>query len=85
MIVEWLLDMLEAAFNWIAGLFPTSSFDPGALFGGALQHLGALNYFLPIAELAALVLAFTVLFPFFMGTTLLLWLIALIRGGSARG
>lgn len=85
MIVEWLLDIIENGFIWITQFFPTSSFDPGAMFGGALSNLGALNYFLPIAELAAVVLAFALLFPFFMGTTLFLWLVALIRGGSARG
>lgn len=85
MVVELLLDAFEAAFNWIMDLFPTVSFNPVTLFGGALSHLGDLNYFLPIAELASLVLAFVIIFPFMMGTTLLLWLVALIRGGNARG
>jgi hypothetical protein len=84
-IIEWLLDMVEAVFNFVAGLFPSTTFNPVTLFGGALAHLGDLNYFLPITELAAVVLAFVVLFPVFMGTTLFLWLVALIRGGSSRG
>ena len=85
MIVELLLDMIEGAFNFVMGLFPTTTFNPVTMFGGALGHLGDLNYFLPIVELAAVVLAFVVLFPVFMGTTLFLWLVALIRGGSSRG
>lgn len=85
MIVEWLLDAFEAAFTFIVSLFPDSTFDPGARISAALQNIGALNYFLPIAELFVVVMAFVLLFPFFMGTTLFLWLVALIRGGSARG
>lgn len=85
MIVDQILDWFEGAYNFIVGLFPTVSFNPVTLFGGALAHLGDLNYFLPITELAGLVLAFVFLFPAFLGTTLFLWLVALIRGGSSRG
>jgi len=85
MIIETLLDWLETAFNWIADLFPTTDFDPFSYVVDALQYVGDLNYFLPIGELAAAVLAVVILFPVFMGTTLFIWLVALVRGGSARG
>lgn len=85
MITDLLLDLIEGAYTFLMTALPTISFDPVALFGGALGHLGDLNYFLPIQELAAAVLAALVLFPAFMGMTLLAWLIALIRGGSSRG
>lgn len=84
MIIDFLLDLIQGAFNFVIGFFPDTTFNPVTLFGGALAHLGDLNYFLPIAELASVVLAFVFLFPAFMGVTLFLWLVALIRGGSSR-
>lgn len=85
MIIDFLLDLIEGAFNFIIGLWPTSSFNPVDLFGGVLQNIGALNYFLPISELVTALVGCVVIFPLFMGTTLLLYLVALIRGGSSRG
>ena len=85
MIIEWLLDMLEAGWTFVTGFFPLTSFNPVDSFSGALQHLGDLNYFIPITELAAAVLAAVIIFPAFAGVTLFLWLVAFIRGGSSRG
>lgn len=84
-IIDILLDLIEGAFMFVIGFFPTVSFNPVTAFGGALAHVGDLNYFIPIAELAAVILAAVVVFPMFMGVTLFLWLVALIRGGNARG
>lgn len=85
MLIEWLLDFFEAGFDFVAGFFPESFFDLGSYLAGALGYVGDLNYFLPIAELFAVFVAVVVLFPLFMGTSLLLWLVALLRGGSSRG
>lgn len=86
MITDALLGWLEAALVWLSDLFPA---DPGLPW---LQHvetlmgnLGALNYFLPIAELVTVVAAVMLVFPFFAGTSLLLWCLAQLRGSSARG
>lgn len=85
MIIEWLLDAIEALIRWLAGLFPT--WNPDALdgFSSVLSHVGDLNYFLPIAEVFGVVVGAFMLFPALMGVSLAVWLVALIRGGSARG
>lgn len=85
MIVDTILDWLEAAFIWLGGLLP--AWDPGAFldnFDLVTSNLAALNYFLPISELFAAVIAVFYLLPAFLGVTLVVWLVALIRGGSAR-
>jgi hypothetical protein len=85
MIIDLLLNLIEGAFDFIIGLWPTSSFNPVELFGGVLENIGSLNYFLPISELVTALIGCVVIFPLFMGMTLLTWLVALIRGGSAGG
>lgn len=86
MIVEWLLDTVEAGLVWLSGLFPTlNGTNPVGTWGQVLSALGDMNYFLPVAEVFAATLAVFVLFPALMGMSLLTWLVALIRGGSARG
>ena len=86
MIVEWLLDAVQAVVVWLGGLFPDVNLnDTLSGWGTVLSYLGDLNYFLPIAEVFAVTLAVFMIFPALMGTSLLAWLVALIRGGSSRG
>lgn len=85
MIVEWLLDFLEAGFNLIVGLFPVTDFNPVTMFVNAVPFLGSLNYFIPISELLSTTVAFLVLGGPFMIVSLGVWILAFIRGGSARG
>lgn len=84
-IVDALLDFFESAFNLIVGLFPTTTFNPVEKFGDMLGVLGGLDYFLPIHELAALIVAFLLLGAPFLVVSLVIWIVALIRGGSAVG
>lgn len=85
MIIEWLLDFFEAGFNLIVGLFPQTEFNPVSMLGTAFAHLGGLNYFMPISELVSATVAFLVLGAPFMVVSLVIWVLAFIRGGSARG
>lgn len=85
-IVEKILDWLQAAITWLIGLFPAGD-DLGYLdhLGNTIANLGALNYFLPIAETVAVVIAVFALFPIFLGITLALWIVAQLRGSSSIG
>lgn len=85
MILELILDMLEQLIMWLAALFPTGVVDPGNGFGSFLGHIADLNYYLPIAEVFTFTLGAFVVFPALAGVSLAVWLVALIRGGSARG
>lgn len=85
MIVDFLLDFIEGGFNLVIGLFPVTSFNPVETFGNMLGLLGELNYFIPISELIGAVVAFLVLGIPFIPVTIGVWIVAFIRGGSARG
>lgn len=85
MITEALLDMIQGAASWLVGLLPVGTVDSGTGWGDLVSNLTALNYWLPIGEVAAVVIAVFALFPVVMGVSLAIWLVALIRGGSARG
>jgi hypothetical protein len=85
MIVDALLDAALATVNFIVGMFPVSELDPFARLSEMLANLGALNYFLPIAETVAVVVAVFALFPVFLGITLSLWVVSQLRGSSSVG
>lgn len=85
MIIEWLLDAVEAALTWLAGLLPTSTFDPVASLASAWGVLGDVNYFFPVAELTALIAGFLLLGVGWGGVALAIWIWAQIRGSSAVG
>lgn len=85
MIVDRLLDWLEDALVWLSEVFP--QWDVPAFldnWGLVTQNLGAMNYFLPISEVFTLVLSVFYVLPFFLGTSLILWIVSFIRGGSSR-
>jgi len=84
-IVEALLDWMQAAITFVLGLFPTTDVDVFAYVDQVAGHLGDLNYFLPIAETIGLVVAVFALFPVFLGVTLTLWIAAQLRGSSSVG
>lgn len=85
MLIEWLLDALELGFIFALELLPGGTTEWVSNVGTILSNLGALNYFLPIAEAFVVVVGILLVFPVFMGTTFLIWILALLRGGSARG
>lgn len=87
MITDWFLSFLQAAVSFGVSPLPASSTGDNFVsnFNIVLNNLGALNYFLPIAETFTAVVAIMFLFPIFMGVTLALWVFAQIRGSSARG
>jgi hypothetical protein len=84
-ITETLLDMIEGCFTFVLGLFPSSSVDVFSNVNTIASNLGALNYFLPIAETVTIVVAVFALFPVFLGITLSLWVAAQLRGSSSVG
>jgi hypothetical protein len=84
-IIEWLLDFFEAGITWVGGGLPDSPVDTFDLLAVAARNLGALNYFLPIAELFTLVVAIVAVFPLLMGVSLSLWVVAQIRGSASSG
>lgn len=85
MILEWILDFLQAAAEWALSPLPDESGDMWQHVNTIAENLGALNYFLPIAETVALVVAVIALFPVFLGITLALWVVAQLRGSSSAG
>lgn len=86
MIIDLILGFLEKALTGLASLFPTTpALDWLRYFALALDNLGALNYYLPISEMVTAFVAVMLMFPFFAGTSLLLWILAQLRGSSSRG
>lgn len=85
MIVEWFTSWIVTAIEWVAGFLPEWSPDMLDGWQMVLDHLTDLNYFLPIAEVFSVTLAAFLIFPALMGASLLVWLLALLRGGSSRG
>lgn len=85
MIIDLLLDFLEATVAFAVSPLPTSDTDPFAHLQTIVSNLGALNYFLPIAETVGIVVAVFALFPAFLGVTLVLWITAQLRGSSSAG
>jgi hypothetical protein len=85
--------ILDALFGFLDGLVrfitaPLPSADSLPFVSNlalVLDNLGALNYFLPIAETFAVVVGVLLVFPLFMGVSLTLWVFAQLRGSSARG
>lgn len=87
MIIDLLFAFFEAGLNIVLLPFPNSDAADG-VFGHVetiAANLGALNYFLPIAETVTVVVAVIALFPIFLGVTLSLWVAAFLRGGSSVG
>lgn len=82
MIVDSLLSWVFDAFSWLVGLLPDFDIDFGGI-ASAWSTLGALNYFLPIAETVAVVIAAIALGPAFLLWTVTAWVaIGVFRGGS---
>jgi hypothetical protein len=85
-IIDLLFDFFEGVLALLLYPFPNS--DSGEVFAylqTVANNLGALNYFLPIAETVAVVVAVMALFPIFLGITLGLWVAAQLRGSSSVG
>jgi hypothetical protein len=84
-IVDRILELLETILGWALAPFPDDSTAVIAHVTDMAGNLGALNYFLPIAETFAVVVGVLVIFPGFMGISLSLWIIAQLRGSSSVG
>jgi hypothetical protein len=85
-ITDLLLGLFQGLVSLLLAPFPSASpGDVADYLGTVVGNLGALNYFLPIAETFALVVAVFALFPIFLGITLSLWVAAQLRGSSSVG
>ena len=79
-IVGWFLDLCD----WVIGLgsgltagLPSDLVD--------FSFMGDMNYFLPVAEMFAVFLAFFLLGGPMMGVSLVVWfLVGVLRGGQAK-
>lgn len=79
-VLGWIASLVEAA----ARLMP--SWTPNIPSAAPLARwLSDVNYFLPIGEVFTVVLGALVLGMPLILVTLALWVVALVRGGSARG
>lgn len=79
-ILGWIAGLVEGAAN----LMPT--WEPNIPSTGPIvEWLAALNYFLPIGEVLGIVMATLALGLPLILVSLALWVVALVRGGSARG
>lgn len=85
MIVDWLLGLFQTVVGSIGDTLPSTDADPFQYVTTVLDNLGGLNYFLPISETFTVVVGVMVVFPLFAGVSLVLWVLAFLRGGSARG
>lgn len=86
MIVDLLLDLIFGLLGLISDLLP--SWSPAAFMDSwslVVDNMAALNYFLPIGELFGITVAVFLVWPSMMMASIVAWLIALIRGGNARG
>lgn len=83
MITDAFMSIIGGAVSFIAGLFPSVSFNPVTYMSGALGVLQDVDYFFPMHELATLVVAFLQVGVPFALVQLSIWLIALLRGGNA--
>lgn len=85
MIVDIFFGMIQTIVGWIVAPFPTDSLNWLTHLSTIMSNLGAMNYFLPIAETVTVVVAIMALFPIFLGITLSLWVVAQLRGSSSVG
>lgn len=86
MILDLLFDFFEGVVSLLLLPFPNSDAGEVASYLQTVaNNLGALNYFLPIAETVTVVVAVIALFPIFLGITLGLWVAAQLRGSSSVG
>jgi hypothetical protein len=80
------MDAVESLVTFLSGLFPTTNLtDPSSGWPQVLGNLAAINYFLPVSELFAFTLAFFAGLVPLVTVTIVVWIAAFIRGGSARG
>ena len=84
MILDKLADLLASLLAALVGLLPQGHLGLDGV-EAAWESMFALNYFLPIAEVAIIVLTVIAFAPAFIVTTLTFWVIALVRGGNAKG
>lgn len=85
MITDAILKMIETVLVWIGGLLPDWDLSEAwSGWAGFVGNITAMNYFLPLQEVWSVTVAAFLLFPLFMGVTLAVWLLAMLRGGSAR-
>jgi hypothetical protein len=84
-LVDWFFDLLQAGINLITAPLPADSTNVVGYIHTITDNLAALNYFLPIGETFAIVVAILFLFPIFFGVSLALWVLAQLRGSSSRG
>ncbi len=80
MITDALLTFIITPLSWLAGLLPTLDISGWLGWG----HVGDLDYWLPIHEMAAVMLAVLALTPAFLVMTISTWLVAFVRGASPR-
>lgn len=85
MITDWILNALQTGLDWFSDQLPTDNTHVWEYVNQVGSHLADLNYFLPIGEVVALVVAVFVLFPIFAGVSLLAWVYAQVRGSSSVG
>lgn len=85
MIVDWLLNLFQTVIDGAGSLLPSWSFDLQSRVDTIASNLGALNYFLPIAETVGLVVSLLVMVPVVFGVNFALWVVMALRGGSSRG
>ncbi len=84
MITDLLAAFVCTPLTWLGGVLPSTTFDPFANWALVNGHMADLNYYLPITELAIFTMSVSIVFPALAGVSLLVWLVAMIRGGSAR-
>jgi hypothetical protein len=86
MILDYLIAWFFQLLSWILAPFPDQAGLPNVAgnLTTIMSNLGALNYFLPISETFAVVIACLLLFPLFFGISITTWIYAQIRGSSPR-
>jgi len=83
-VTEAVLSWLVSAATWVVNLVPVSRINLGDMTS-AWEHFLDLSWFLPIPEVATMVLAVLGLGPALLAATLTTWLaVGVLRGGQAR-
>lgn len=89
MIVDALFGVITAVLLFGAEILPEVNVvdlvaDKLAGWSLFMSSASAANYYFPMVEVFTAVLAVVFVLPLFLGASLVLWVVAFVRGGSSR-
>lgn len=85
-IVDFFLSIWTTVTNWMIGFLPGSESDPLSKAAGASWSMfGTMNYFLPVGELAAVMVTVLLLGGPMLAASAVIWfVVGVLRGGATK-